>query len=301
MGERDSRSIEQAALLALARHGQRSWRELTHAVESAGSVLAVLERVSQSAADNRLFAVEPFDSASEIDAAYQQLKRYERDGISLVTVLDADYPANLRTVFDRPPFLFVKGELDGGEERSVAVVGARKASEAGLASAAAMAASLARAGYVIVSGLAAGIDAAAHGATLAAGARTLAVIGTGLERVYPPENRALQEQIVEQGAVLSQFWPDQPPQRHTFPMRNAVMSGLALGTLVVEASASSGARLQTRLALGHGRPVMLMGSVLVHAWARECAQRPGVHAVESPAEVIEILSRVRDRDQTLIA
>jgi DNA processing protein len=159
-----------------------------------------------------------------------------------------------------------------------------------------MAVGLAHAGFVVVSGLAAGVDSAAHAAALAAGGRTVAVIGAGLDHVYPPENAALHRQIAERAAIVSQFWPETPPSRQTFPMRNAVMSGLALGTVIVEASARSGARVQARRALGHGRPVFLLRRVLGQAWAAELADRPGVHVVDEPAQVIDIVERLNATD-----
>ena len=176
-------------------------------------------------------------------------------GISLVTVLDTSYPVNLRMVHDRPSVLFIRGHLAPDDERSVAVVGTRSATPDGLALARSIAGGLSDAGYVVVSGLAAGIDSAAHIAALKNDRRTLAVIGTGLYEYFPPENRPLQDRIASEHAVLSQFWPDQGARKWTFPMRNAVMSGFARATVVIEASHTSGARMQARLALEHGRPV----------------------------------------------
>jgi len=124
----------------------------------------------------------------------------------------------------------------------------------------------------------------------------VAVVGAGLGHVYPPENTALQRQIAERGAVVSQFWPETPPSGQTFPLRNAVMSGLALGTVIVEASARSGSRVQARRALGHGRPVFLLRRVLGQAWADELAGRPGVHVVDEPAQVIDIAERLNATD-----
>jgi DNA processing protein len=145
----------------------------------------------------------------------------------------------------------------------------------------------------VISGLAAGIDTAAHTAALAERGRTVAVIGTGLARSYPPQNERLQREIAERGAVVSQFWPDSPPSRRSFPMRNAVMSGIALATVVVEASHTSGSRLQARLALAQGRPVFLLEELVEHeAWAREYANRPGTHVVGSAAEITTALDRL---------
>jgi DNA processing protein len=148
----------------------------------------------------------------------------------------------------------------------------------------------------VVSGLAAGIDTAAHRAALEVGARTVAVIGTGLRHAYPPENAALQRRIAAGAAVVSQFWPETPPARASFPMRNAVMSGFALATVVVEASHRSGARLQTRLALAHGRPVFLLAPLLAQTWARELAQRPGVHVVTEAAQITTTIDRLNATD-----
>jgi DNA processing protein len=117
------------------------------------------------------------------------------------------------------------------------------------------------------------------------------VIGTGLAHSYPPQNAALQRRIADESAVVSQFWPEQPPTRQSFPMRNAVMSGLALGTVVVEASPRSGARVQARRALAHGRPVFLVRALLSQPWARELAAAPGVHVVDAPGEITTTIER----------
>ena len=184
----------------------------------------------------------------------------------------------------------VRGRLAPEDERSVAVVGTRSATSVGLARATEVSSNLVEQVYVVVSGLAAGIDSAAHRAALDAGARTIAVIGTGLRHAFPKKNAELQERLGREHAVISQFWPDQGPRRHTFPMRNAVMSGLARATVVVEASYTSGARMQARLALEHGRPVVLLKSLLDdHEWAREYAGRPGVYVVQRVAEVVDQL------------
>ncbi|MFI1192506.1 DNA-processing protein DprA [Micromonospora sp. NPDC020750] len=158
-----------------------------------------------------------------------------------------------------------------------------------------VATSLAVRGVTVVSGLAKGIDTAAHQAALAAGGRTVAVIGTGIRRHYPAVNRALQEHIAEVGLVISQFWPDAAPTKQSFPMRNAVMSGYAAATVVVEAGERSGARIQARLALQHGRPVVLTSQVMRHDWARSFADRPGVHVAHGTAELVEAIDAILDR------
>jgi DNA processing protein len=182
--------------------------------------------------------------------------------------------------------------LDERDERAVAVVGTRKPSERGVEQARAIAVGLVEAGYVVVSGLAAGIDTAGHTAALSAGGRTVAVIGTGLRHAFPTVNAPLQERLAHESAVVSQFWPGQEPRRWTFPQRNAVMSGFARATVVVEASHTSGAKMQARLALEHGRPVFLLRSLLEHRWAQDYEGRPGTHVVDSAGEVVDALERL---------
>jgi DNA processing protein len=222
----------------------------------------------------------------------EQLTAWEADGIKLVSVLDPEYPVNLKSVDDRPPVLFIAGELKAVDARSVAVIGSREASDAGVTVAQAIAGHLVEQDFTVISGLAAGIDTAAHAAALSKGGRTVAVIGTGLRRAYPPQNAELQRRIAADCAVVSQFWPDDPPSRRTFPMRNAVMSGLTLATVIVEASATSGSRVQARFALGQGRPVLLRDALLEQAWARELATKPGVHIFRDPDQVGPTVERL---------
>jgi DNA processing protein len=286
---------ESAALVLLLRAGNRPWQQYADLVEDAGSALAVLRDEQHD--ETRLFdpGAGPDQAPAEpgrLATAAAEIKQWESDGLRLLTVLDPDYPDNLRTVHDRPPLIFVAGRLTPEDARSAAVVGARSATPRGVAAARAISEHLVDSGYTVVSGLAAGIDTAAHTAALARGGRTVAVIGTGLRRSYPPQNASLQRTIIGSGAVVSQFWPDAPPTRRTFPMRNAVMSGLTLATVVVEASHTSGSRMQARLALAHGRPVFLLESLLEHPWAREFATRPGTHVVSVPAEITTIVERL---------
>jgi DNA processing protein len=273
---------ERAALVALlrSRKASRSWHEYADLVEEAGSALATLEE------EEGLLAAE------RLGAAEAEIEGWQARGMRLITLLDPEYPDNLRAVHDRPPLIFIAGCLEPGDRHSVAVVGARQATPAGLKIARSVSEHLVERGYSVVSGLAVGIDTAAHTAALAREGRTIAVIGTGLSRCYPPQNAALQRQIAGECAVISQFWPDAPPSRHSFPMRNAVMSGMTLATVVVEASHTSGARMQARLALAHGRTVFLVETLLRQQWARELSQRPGTHVVRSPEEITTVLGRL---------
>lgn len=218
-------------------------------------------------------------------------KRGAEVGADLITVLDDTYPANLRLIFNLPPFLFVRGQLTQADLYSTAVVGTRNATPAGLRRSAHMARLLASAGVTVVSGLARGIDTAA----LDADARTIAVIGTGIRRYYPPENTDLCDRIVERGAVVSQFWPDTPPATYTFPRRNITMSGIAQGTVVIEASKTSGAKMQARLALEHGKKVFLLRSLVdSYEWAQTYSRRRGATIVTSVEDVVRELIPVEE-------
>jgi DNA processing protein len=294
-------------MVALLRTGRRPWVEYAELIEDRGSVAAVLEDELAPGEQGTLFP-DPGDrgtptnpGADRLDTDPEQLltqaradlEHWSTQGMHLVTVLDRGYPPNLRAVHDRPPMVFVAGHLTRADARGVAVVGARKASRAGTERAAAIAEHLVDNGYTVVSGLAAGVDTAAHTAALTKRGRTIAVIGTGLARSYPPQNQQLQRRIASECAVVSQFWPGSPPSRRSFPMRNAVMSGIALATVVVEASGTSGARMQARLALAQGRPVFLLASLVEQQpWARDYARRPGTHVVRSPDEITTVVERL---------
>jgi DNA processing protein len=281
-------------MVVLLRTGRRPWVEYAELVEELGSARAALEHELEAdrepGGQTSLLPGGPTNPDDLTNQAATDLERWDAQGMRLVTVLDPGYPPNLRAVHDRPPILFIAGHIAPTDAKAVAVVGARQATEPGIRAAKAIAQHLTKTGYTVVSGLAAGIDTAAHDSALSNDGRTLAVIGTGLARAYPPENQALQRKIARQCAVISQFWPDAPPTKRSFPMRNAVMSGLALASVVVEASETSGARMQARLALAQGRPVFLLDELVKRQpWAQQAAQRPGTHVVRNPAEITKAL------------
>ncbi len=278
-------------MVALLRRGRRPSQAYTELVEEAGSALAVLnEETDHDGAQATLF---PVQTSALLEAAQEEIDAWTATGIELLTILDPAYPENLRAVHDRPPLIFVKGRLDRADARAVAIVGARDASRHGIDTAIEISTELVRHRYTVASGLAAGIDTAAHTAALNEGGRTIAVIGTGVNRVYPAENATLQQKIATDFALISQFWPDAPPNRRSFPMRNAVMSGISLATVIVEARQTSGARVQARRALAHGRPVFLLGSLTdTQPWAREFAGRPGVSVIQGPSDLLSALGRM---------
>lgn len=180
-----------------------------------------------------------------------------------------------------------------------AVVGTRAASPDGIRRAAHMSRLLAGQAVTVVSGLAKGIDAAAHQATLDAGGRTIAVLGTGISRCYPAEHRDLAEAITASGALASQFWPTSAPSRYTFPRRNVVTSGISQGTVVIEASSTSGAKMQARLALEHGKKLFLIRSLVTsQPWAQNYVSKRGAIEV---ADVEEVIARLADPERVLRA
>ncbi len=288
-----SQVSEQAAVLALVKRASNEWYLVAQLLESVGSALrAIRQEWNGFEPPELLSAVTSFDVPDEELEEYEALiTDSAADGVSLITVLDGAYPTNLRLVYNRPPFLFVRGELQPEDERAIAVVGTRQASPIGREQAARLARELAGSGVTVLSGLALGIDTAAHEATLEAGGRAVAVVGTGIRHVYPAANRELADRIVaEGGAIVSQFWPDAPPTKWSFPMRNVTMSGMGVGTVVVEASNTSGAKMQARLALEHGKRLFLVESLVMHEeWARRYADRPGATVVQSVDDVLAAL------------
>ncbi|WP_223472440.1 MULTISPECIES: DNA-processing protein DprA [unclassified Pseudomonas] len=226
------------------------------------------------------------------DGAAHALAWLERAGQHLLMWDQPDYPALLAQISDAPPLLFVAGDPSILEKPQLAMVGSRRASRPGMDTAAAFSRSLAGAGFVITSGLALGIDAAAHQAALDVGGRTVGVLGTGLENFYPQRNRRLADAMIAQGsAVLSEFPLDAPPHASNFPRRNRIISGLSLGVLVVEASVASGSLITARLAAEQGREVYAIPGSIHHPGARGCHQliRDGAALVETVEHILEAL------------
>lgn len=279
---------ERAALVALLAERPKgaTWSAITADVLEAGSALAVWDRMVPASLMD-----EPGVESPLVTAA-RQIEQWSHESLHFLTVLDADYPERLRGIHQAPPVLFARGELVV-DDPAVSVVGSRRASERGLEIADAVARSLVARNLSVVAGLALGIDTAAHRAALNAGGRTVAVIGTGINKVYPAANRDLHDEIASRGLLLSQFWPDAPPQKHTFLMRNATMSGYGIATVVVEAGELSGARAQARMAVEHGRPVILTDLVVSkNTWAQALVNRPGVRVAEGLADVMGAIDEI---------
>jgi len=195
----------------------------------------------------------PDDAAKR--AIDEELKSLDRLGISVVTLSNPSYPARLKTIHDPPPVLYVTGELSRDGECAIAVVGSRKATAAGRVFAEQLSRELASLGFTIVSGLARGVDAAAHRGALATNGRTIAVLGCGVDRTYPPEHQALRKQIESSGAVIAELPLGSSPHGYHFPRRNRIISGMCLGVVVTEAVPESGSLITARLAAEQGREV----------------------------------------------
>ena len=210
----------------------------------------------------------------------------------LLCCTEADFPPQLENIPQPPAALFVVGDASLLLYPQVAIVGARRASTGGMAHARAFALSLAQAGFAITSGLADGIDGAAHLAALDGDARTLAVIGTGPDRVYPRKHHALAKRIADRGALIREFPPGTAARADHFPRRNRLIAGLSLGTLVVEAGLQSGSLITARLAADQGREVFALPGSIHNPLARGCHRliRDGARLVETAAEIIETLS-----------
>jgi DNA processing protein len=292
----------QLDLLAICRVPGIKWelvaREAMRTKGVAGLLRGEFHERSKAASDAALFLEEAKATVEERREWVQEEHRAAvKAGARLVTVLDDAYPENLRLIVNLPPFLYLIGELLPEDARSVAVVGTRGASPEGLEKAERMAALLTDRGVTIVSGLARGIDSAAHTAALDSGGRTVAVMGTGILGRYPEENAELADRIAGRGALVSQFWPNSPPRSHNFPMRNVVTSGISQGTVVIEASSTSGAKMQARLAIEHGKTVFLVESlVMQQAWAKTYVKKYPRRAIVVKT-VDDVVTRLRTVEQ----
>jgi len=221
-----------------------------------------------------------------------ELERIYQAGVTALAPSDPRYPSRLGEIADAPPLLYVKGSWRAEDEWGVAVVGTRRATAYGRQAAGELSRGLAANSVTIISGLARGIDTIAHHAAIETGGRTVAVIANGLDTVYPPENARLSEQIAEHGAVITDYPLGTKPRAEFFPRRNRIMSGVALGTLVVEGDHTSGAMITARFALEQGREVFVVPGSIFSPQSRgpHALLRDGATPVASAAEVLEALN-----------
>lgn len=252
-------------------------RDRLDLVRTHGSFTAALGRIPHGAA-----------TAAQAESVLEAIRKA---GLEALCMTDSHYPRLLRAAPDPPPLISVWGRLEPEDALALAIVGSRRATRYGLDMSRRLAGALSSAGLTIVSGLARGIDAAAHKGALEVGGRTIAVLGSGLSNIYPREHRKLAEQIARNGAVISEFALDEPPRSENFPRRNRIITGMTLGTLVVEAALKSGSLVSARLAMEQDRdvfavpgPALSPNSEGVHALIRD-----GAKLVTHATDVVEEL------------
>jgi DNA processing protein len=255
---------------------QIAWGAPTQALREAGLSNKVVENLVQ------------LRSSINLERIWEQI---EARGISVLILTDEAYPRRLRELEQPPPVLFMSGELKTEDEWAVAVVGTRRVTAYGRQVAEDIAGTLARNGVTVVSGLARGVDSIAHQAALDAGGRTVAILGSGLDRIYPPENRKLAEQITNTGALLSDYPPGTPPEASNFPPRNRLISGLSLAVVIVEAGQTSGALITAAFAADQGRDVFSVPGNITAPGSKGTNRliRDGAQPLLHPEEILEAL------------
>lgn len=233
-----------------------------------------------------LFSMPTVSDATD-DVAMELMSQIDSEGVKMTLCIEDSFPKRVLDSRPQPPFLFHKGNFSAEDSAGFAIIGTRKASELALDAASKFASDLVDAGRAIISGLAAGIDTAALESALNNEGRVIAVIGTGIDRYYPKENRHLQDRIADCGLLISQFLPGSAPTKKSFPMRNSVMSSYSFASLVIQADDRSGARLQARIAAEQGRQVFLYEPIMKHEpWAQSMVQNGLAKFVESAVELV---------------
>lgn len=214
-----------------------------------------------------------------------------KQGIRMILHDDIEYPQSLKSIYDPPPYLFIKGEILPSDSMAIAIVGSRKASNYGLLTSKWLASELAKSGLTIISGMARGVDSYAHLGALEAKGRTIAVMGCGLDKAYPPENRSLKEKIESFGASISEYPPGSPPLAWHFPARNRIISGLSLGVIITEAGEKSGALITADMALEQGKEVFAVPGNIREKTHRGTHQliKDGAKLVQGVEDILEEL------------
>jgi len=254
----------------------------TEALSASTAALAEISGLDQSVIDG-------LRNFSAWDEAEKEIIRAEKAAVKIVPFTDSSYPARLRMIPDPPPLLYLKGEIRREDEKAVAVVGSRSTSDYGRRVARDLCRGLASLGFTVVSGMARGIDGTAHETSLNAGGRTIAVLGSGVDRVYPAEHDKLYRRISENGGVISEFPMGTRPLAFNFPARNRVISGLSLGVVVVEATEKSGSLITAALALEQGREVFAVPGEVGASRSRGAHRliRQGAKLVETVDDIME--------------
>ena len=257
-------------------------------IESAWN--APLAELEASGLNNKLAeALRQVRSGNALENAWQTIQARK---IAVLTWEDAAYPRRLSEIEQPPPVLYVRGQITDEDQWSVAIIGTRRVTSYGRQATAEIAGALARSGLTIVSGLARGVDALAHQAAIESGGRTIAVLGSGIDRIYPPEHRALAEQIAAHGAIVSDYPPGTPPEASNFPPRNRIISGLSQAVAIIEAGEKSGALITAAFAAEQGREVFaLPGSIYaLQSKGANLLIREGAQMLLSAQDILETLN-----------
>lgn len=285
-----SKHQELVHLIALGDKSVKSMStpELIESIQRHGSVIETWKDQFNDA----LFLDEQYASAL-VDAS-SQLTNWSRSGLEPIPFYGEFFPNQLREIHEMPLMVWIKG-LYQKDTKAVSVVGTRAPSFEALDYTEAVVTGLVNHGITVVSGLAEGIDTKAHQVALDLKSRTVAVLGNGLDLYYPKSNRSLQERIASEGMLLTQFKPDFAPTKYSFPMRNATMSGYSRISIIVEAGEHSGTRIQGRIAVGHGRGVIISKKVFHETqWGQELAEKPGVHVAKNANDAVRIANELLD-------
>lgn len=271
--------------------GPRMYAELVDTFGSPSKVLSAEPAKLREVPGVGAKLVRAIVTATETVNVQEQISICENNDIQILNPNSKQYPERLNEIYDPPSILFSQGDVVPADNIAIAIVGSRHATNYGLKSAERLARGLAMAGVTIVSGLARGIDAAAHKGALEAGGRTLAVLGGGHLRLYPPEHADLAKQITNQGAVITESLPDSAPKSGSFPRRNRIITGLSLGVIVVEAAQRSGALISARMAAEQGREVFAVPGRIDNRMSRGCHRllKDGAKLVETIDDVFEEL------------
>ena len=272
------------ALLNYFGDPQIAWGAPAGALREAGLSEKVIENVVE------------LRSSLNLDQVWEKL---EAKGITVLIQTDENYPRRLQELDQPPPVIYMRGELTSEDEWAVAVVGTRRATAYGRQVAEDVAGTLARNGVSVISGLARGVDSISHQAALQAGGRTIAVLGSGLDRIYPPENKRLAEQIVTRGALISDYPPGTPPEASNFPPRNRLISGLSLAVVIIEAGQTSGALITAAFAADQGREVFAVPGNITSPGSKGTNRliRDGAQPLLHPEQILEALEMTMVAEQ----
>ena len=277
-------AVRMQGLIAYFGDLESAWKAAPAELASAGLGTKVIERVIQA--------------REKVDLE-EIWGKIEKQGIKILTWEDETYPARLKEIDQPPPVLYVRGEYLPDDLFAVAIVGTRRVTPYGRQIAEELSSFLAANGMTVISGLARGVDAIAHQSTLKAGGRTIAVLGSGVDKIYPPEHRALAGQMMERGALISDYAPGTPPDASNFPPRNRIISGLSLAVVVVEAGETSGALITAEFAAEQGREVFAVpGSILApqSKGTNRLIQR-GAQPLLSASDLMQALNLTRAGEQ----